>query len=279
MSAEASLNIFRTTIATMTSAAPTKRQQTPNSLPSGKGAAAWYYAIFQSSVGSKFLVALTGIGLTGFVIAHMLGNLQIFAGADKINRYAKFLKDLGPGLWAARIGLLILLIVHMFFSIRLQKRAAKARPIPYVHEDTIQASVASRYMLQTGLVIFVFLLFHLAHYTFGWIGHATINNQPVSYLELHDPVSGLHDVYAMTILGFRNPLIAILYIVAQIILAMHLSHGVSSVFQTLGANGPRWQPAIRILGWAVALIVGLGNIVIVVAVWAGAVPLPAYLVP
>ncbi len=131
-----------------------------------------------------------------------------------------FSRTSGPGLWAARIGLLVFLVLHMYLSIRLKPGPAKARPIPYVHEETIQASLASRYMLQTGLVIFVFLLFHLAHYTFGWIGtrHAwTVN--PCSYLDLHDPLNGLHDVYAMTILGFHNPLVAILYIVAQIILA------------------------------------------------------------
>lgn len=257
----------------MTSAVPTKRQQKPNSLPSGKGAVAWYFAIFQSSVGSKFLVALTGLGLTGFVIAHMLGNLQIFMGQTKINLYAKFLKDLGPMLWVARFGLLALLVLHMLLSIRLKTRAAQARPIPYVHEETIQASLASRVMLQTGLVIFVFLLFHLAHYTFGWLGTAKVNGETVGYLDLKDG-SGLHDVYSMTILGFKNPVIAVLYIVAQLILMMHLSHGVGSVFQTLGANSPRWQPAIRLLSWAVALIVSLGNIAIVVGVWAGAVPLP-----
>ena len=95
----------------MTSLVPTKRQHKANSLPSGKGAVAWFLPIFQTSVGAKFLIALTGLGLTGFVISHMVGNLQIFAGQEKINNYAKFLKDMGPLLWVARIGLLVLLIV------------------------------------------------------------------------------------------------------------------------------------------------------------------------
>src|SRR5436305_13937749 len=98
----------------MTSAVPTKRQQKTNSLPYGKGAVAWLLPIFQTSVGAKFLIAITGLGLTGFVIAHMVGNLQIFAGQEKLNSYAKFLKDLGPLLWAARFGLLALLILHMY---------------------------------------------------------------------------------------------------------------------------------------------------------------------
>jgi len=260
----------------MTSAVPTKRQEKPNSLPSGKGARAWILPIFQSSVGAKYLIALTGLGLTGFVIVHMLGNLQIFMGQDKINHYAKLLKDMGPLLWVARLGLLAMLILHMFLSIRLKGRAYQARPIPYVHEDTIQASFASRTMLQTGLVIFAFLLFHLAHYTFGWIGTVNVQGRTVSYLNLVD-ANGLHDVYSMTILGFQNPVVVVLYLVAQVLLLMHLSHGAGSVFQTLGANSPRWQPTIRILGWAVALIVALGNIAIVVSVWAGAVKLPELL--
>jgi succinate dehydrogenase / fumarate reductase, cytochrome b subunit len=261
----------------MTSAVPTKRQQKINSSSNGQGAAAWLAGIFQTSVGSKIVVALTGIGLTGFVIMHMLGNLQIFAGPEKINHYAKFLKDLGPGLWAARIGLLVLLLVHMYCSIRLKVRAAEARPIPYFHDATIQASIASRIMLQTGILIFVFLLFHLAHFTFGWIGTARVNGETVSYLSLHD--GPLHDVYSMTILGFMNPLVAGLYIIAQVILCLHLNHGVGSVFQTLGANSPRWQPAIKALSWAVALVVSVGNIAIVVAVWVGALKLPEGILP
>ena len=270
----------------MTAAVPTKRQHKPNSLPSGQGALAWFSPILQTSVGAKFLVALTGIGLTGFVIMHMLGNLQIFMGQDKLNNYAKFLKDLGPMLWVARIGLLLLLVVHMYLSIRLKLRAYHARPIPYVHEDTIQASIASRTMLWTGLLIFIFLLFHLAHYTFGWIGTAQFIEggqvKHVSYLDLHDPLNdptGRHDVYSMTVFGFMNPVVSILYIVAQVLLLMHLSHGVGSVFQTLGANSPRWQPTVRILSWAIALLVGLGNIGIVVAVWVGALKLPPGITP
>ena len=258
----------------MTSAAPSKRQHKTNSLPSEKGVRTWYSSIFRTSVGGKFLVAITGIGLTGFVIGHMLGNLQVFLGREPINRYAQMLKDTGILLWLARGGLLFFLILHMFLSIRLQQRAMEARPIPYFHEDTIKASFASRHMLMTGLVIFVFLLFHLAHYTFGWIGTATLaDGRQVGYLDLRDQM-GRHDVYSMTILGLRNPIIVILYLVGQVLLLLHLSHGVGSVFQTLGANSPRWQLTVSAISWGVALIVGLGNIAIVVAIWAGMVKLP-----
>jgi succinate dehydrogenase / fumarate reductase cytochrome b subunit len=261
----------------MTSAVPTKRQQKPNSLPSGQGALVSILPIIRTSVGAKFLIALTGLGLTGFVIAHMVGNLQIFLGQGKLNYYAKALKDLGPLLWIARLGLLALLVLHVVLSIRLTLRARRARPIPYVHEQTIQASTASRTMIWTGLVILIFLFYHLAHYTFGWIGTALVNGHRVAYLDLQH--NGLHDVYSMTILGFMNPIVGALYIAAQVVLITHLSHGVSSVFQTLGANSPRWQAAIRTLSFAIAWFVGLGNIAIVLAVWLGLLELPAGIVP
>lgn len=266
----------------MTAAVPTKRQHKANSLHSGQGAAARLGPVFKSSVGGKMVVAITGLGLTGFVIMHMLGNLQIFMGQDKINHYAKFLKDLGPLLWLARIVLLIFLVVHMVLSIRLTWRARQARPIPYVHEETIQASIASRTMIWTGLVIFAFLVFHLAHFTFCWVGTAEVAHgthvQRLGYLDLHDGANR-HDVYSMTVLGFMNPVVSILYIVAQLLLLMHLSHGVGSFFQTLGVNSPRWQATIRGLSWLVALVVGLGNIGIVAAIWAGALKLPPGISP
>ena len=228
------------------------------------------------------VVAITGLGLTLFVILHMVGNLQIFMGQAKINHYARFLKDLGPLLWLARIVLLIFLVLHMAISIRLTLRARRARPIPYVHEETIQASLASRTMIWTGLLIFAFLLFHLAHFTFGAFGTVHVvagaHSKYVGYLQLRDP-AGLHDVYSMTILGFMNPVVSILYIIAQLLLLVHLSHGVGSFFQTLGVNSPRWQRAIRGFSWLVALVVGLGNIGIVAAIWAGALALPPGISP
>src|SRR5262249_12919558 len=127
---------------------------------------------------------------------------------------------------------------------------------------------ASRTMLLTGLVIFAFLLYHLAHYTFGWIGSATVNGRTVSYFSLRDP-AGRHDVYNMMIFGFKEPVVAVLFIPPHLVLLMHLSHGVQSTFQSLGINGPRWQSAIRCLGWTVAIFVVAGNIAIVVSVWAG----------
>ncbi|MCI0638704.1 MAG: succinate dehydrogenase cytochrome b subunit [Gemmataceae bacterium] len=253
----------------MPSSVPTKRQLTPNSLPPGKGLLAWTLPVFSTTVGSKLLVGVTGAALTAFVIVHLIGNLKIFSGPDSINSYAKFLKDLGPLLWIMRFGLLFLFVLHIVLAIRLKLRSRSARPVPYVSEATIQASVASRTMIVTGLAILAYVVFHVAHFTLGWVQSVEIT--PGIYtnmLDLRD-VEGRADVYTIMIYGFRNPLVSILYLAAQGFLFVHLSHGVASTFQTFGANSPRWQPAIRALGWAVAIFVCVGNSAIVLAVWTG----------
>src|ERR1019366_6804364 len=135
----------------MSSTVPSKRERPTNSLPSGKGLLDWLLPVFASTVGGKFLVALTGLALTGFVIVHMAGNLQIFLGAEAINEYAKKLKDLGPLLWIARIGLLVVFVIHIWLALRLKIRSREARPIGYAHEQTVQASFASRSMVLSGL--------------------------------------------------------------------------------------------------------------------------------
>lgn len=255
---------------------PSKRQHTTNSTPSGTGLWAWLARMLRTSVGLKYLVAVSGLVLTTFVIAHLVGNLNIFAGRHAINEYAYMLKRTPPILWAARLSLLAFFVLHVVVSLRLKYLAAQARPTRYAYEQTVQASLASRTMWLTGLVILAFLLFHLAHYTLGWVSGVHLpNGQVQNFMELHDPVDPkLHDVYAMTYYGFQNPLLSVLYIVAQVLLIMHLSHGVPSMFQTVGFNSPRAQGAIRLLGWGVALFVGLGNILIVVAVWTGMIPHP-----
>ncbi len=261
----------------MSSQAPTKQQSPTNTSPSGYGLPQWVQQVWSSTVGSKLLIALTGTLLTGFVIAHLVGNLKIFGGANDINGYAKFLKSLGPLLWVARIGLLAIFVLHMYLALKLALRAKAARPVKYQYEKTIQATFASRTMPYTGVVILLFAAFHLAHYTFGWTNTtqaydlktgAIVEN--ANYLSLVDS-EGRHDVYSMVVAGFRNPLLSILYIVAQIGLLIHMSHGVASVFQTFGFNSPRSQKFVTLTAWGVAGFVALGNIAIVIAVWTGVV--------
>ena len=267
----------------MSSTAPSKRERSTNSLPSGQGLLVWLKPVVASTVGSKFLVALTGLALTGFVIVHMIGNLQIFLGLDAINEYAKKLKDMGPLLWIARLGLLAVFVLHITLALRLKIRSKEARPISYAHEQTIQASFASRSMVLSGLVVLVFVVFHVAHFTLGVIqpvpappqadipGHPRAEPKEVGLLELKD-AKDRHDVRQMMIIGFTNPIVSVLYILAQIVLMLHLSHGVASMFQSLGLNTPRTQTTFRVLGWAITLLVGGGNIGIVVAVWFGLLP-------
>lgn len=264
----------------MSSAAPTKRDYPTNTVPSGRGVLDWLKPFFTVSVGMKATTAVTGLALTGFVIGHLVGNLKVlpvFGGRDALNGYAKFLKDLGGLLWVARGGLLAVFGLHVYLALTLALRAKAARPVAYRHPGTIQASTSSVTMPWTGLVILLFLLFHLAHYTFGMVGttraYSEVSHSFVQapYLSLVDD-HGRHDVYSMVVAGFRNPYISTFYIACMVVLYFHLSHGIGSVFQTLGLNTPRTQPFVTYLSRGLALALAGGNIAIVVAVWAEVVP-------
>lgn len=222
-----------------------------------------------SSISSKSLVALTGLGLVGFVIAHLLGNLQVYLGpldnGEALNRYAHFLKSNPELLWTGRLGLLVLFLAHLGLTLRVQLANRAARPERYVFERRIQATAGSRTMLLTGLVILTFLLYHLAHFTVG----LTHPEQFASRTELHG--EKVHDVYRMVVLGFRDPLTSILYIVAMVFLGLHLSHGVQSAFQSLGLTNHAWAATIRKVGLGVTLFVVIGNISIPLTILLGLV--------
>ena len=241
-------------------------------LKPGADPAAWAATYLGSTVGSKVVVALTGLGLTAFVIGHMVGNLKIFNGQDAINGYAYFLKhELGAYLWAARLGLLGLFVAHLVLALKLKARSAAARPVGYVFQQTAEASIASRTMLYTGIVILLFLLLHLAHYTFAWVHTADVGGQAVNYLELTDE-KGRHDVYSMMVAGFTTPWLSITYLACQVLIGVHLSHGLQSTIQTLGLKNARFDPAWAWLGYSVTGLIVVGNCAIVLAVWTGVVP-------
>jgi succinate dehydrogenase / fumarate reductase cytochrome b subunit len=223
-----------------------------------------------SSITSKAVMALTGLGLLAFVIGHMIGNLQVFAGPEVINSYAEMLKDKPALLWTVRIGLLTIFIVHIWLGVRLKLDNVAARPDSYAFRNTIQASLASRTMIWTGLVILAFVIFHLAHYTFGIVTSA----DGVNYLDLHD-AKGRRDVYAMTVHGFKNVPVSFAYSIAQILLGVHLSHGIGSLFQSLGVNHPRYTPWINRGGVALAVLIVLGNCSMPLAVLLNVIKLPA----
>jgi succinate dehydrogenase / fumarate reductase, cytochrome b subunit len=233
----------------------------------------WMRGFVDSSVGAKVLVAFSGLGLVVYVVLHMIGNLKVFQGRDAINAYAYFLKhELGLLLWIARGGLLAIFVLHIVLAVRLKLRSVTARPVAYQHRRNITATTAGRTMIWTGIVVGLFTLFHLAHFTFGWV--KTVETSPGvvrNYLELQDE-KGRHDVYSMVVAGFTEPWLSALYIVAQLALFVHLMHGVQSAFQTLGLKNRRSGRAIWWLGFLIALSVLVGNLLIVVGVWTGWAP-------
>lgn len=220
--------------------------------------------MLKSSIGSKIVMAVTGLLLFGFVIAHMLGNLQIYLGAEAINAYGAKLREVPALLWTARIGLFVAFVLHVVTAFKLSKENRQARPERYRYEDTVRATFASRTMLLSGMVVLLFTLYHLAHFTFHVTGLP--DNEFVE--QLGDNKSRA-DVYNMVIAGFSIWYVSALYILAQIFLGLHLSHGVSSLFQTLGLKNKRTEKCLDRLGRAVAIIIVAGNVSIPLAVLTG----------
>lgn len=259
----------------MTSVTGTVRHPKGSAEPAaGPDAPAFLRTALESSVGGKILIALTGLGLVGFVITHMIGNLKLLQGPAAINHYAYVLKhEFGILIWIARGGLLGIFVLHLALAIRLKLRSVAARPVRYQYPGSVQAGVTSRTMIWTGLLILLFVLFHLAHYTFGWVTVAHTANGPVNYLELKDPNEPKwHNVYEMTVAGFQHPAIAVFYLICQLGLFLHLRHGIPSTFQTLGLKNARFRGPIDALGLLIALFILIGNCTIVLAVMFGYVP-------
>jgi succinate dehydrogenase / fumarate reductase cytochrome b subunit len=213
---------------------------------------------FRTTLGAKYAMALTGLGLIGFVLAHMAGNLLIFAGRDALNGYSEALHAKPSFLWSARAGLLFIFLLHLVLAFRLWELNRSARPVRYIYEDTVEATWASRHMMLTGLVLLVFIIFHLAHFTFGVVDPAHFE-------------SG--NVYANDIHAFSNPFLSLAYVIAQIFLCLHLCHGGSSWFQSLGLNHPQYNTVIRGVGPVIAVVVLVGNCSIPLAVLFGVVRL------
>ena len=230
----------------------------------------WARTYLSSTVGAKVLVAITGLSLTLFVLFHMLGNLKIFFGPESINDYAHFLKhSLGAYLWIARIGLLTVFVLHIGITIWLKAKTNAARPIGYNYHRTAQATIQSRTMLITGLLIFTFVVFHLAHYTFAWVTEVeNPDGTMTNYLNLKDS-EGRHNVYAMLVAGFQVSWISAIYLFYQLMLLLHLTHGIQSSIQTLGLKGSRFAPVWVVLGYLVTFTIIGGNVAIIVSVWTG----------
>lgn len=214
-----------------------------------------------SSLAKKYVMAITGLLLFGFVIVHMLGNLQVFLGPEAINLYAYKLHSLPPlVMWGARLSLLAILAVHVIVAVRLTIENKRARPAGYDAEDTVQASYASRTMPMTGLIVLCFIIFHVLHYTTRIIPGMEYNESIPTYtLALDGGVTHeVFDVYAMMISGFSHGLVSFFYIAAMALLCMHLSHGLSSMFQSLGLRNKIWREKLGLIARIISVVIFIG---------------------
>lgn len=209
------------------------------------------------------VVAITGLILILFVIGHLLGNLQIFLGPDWINSYAQHLRDLGPLLWVIRAFLLVTVILHIYYTIRLAIENRRARGSAYIKEEPVKASFASRHMAMSGLIVLAFILYHLAHFT------VRVADPRFALLKA-DPLNR-YDVYSMMVFGFQNVVVSAFYVLAMFLLTLHLTHGASSFFQSLGVNDKKLTPRLARLGRVFAWLIFIGYASIPVSVLLGLV--------
>jgi succinate dehydrogenase / fumarate reductase cytochrome b subunit len=213
------------------------------------------------SVGKKVLMAASGVVLIGYLTGHLIGNLQIFIGREQLNKYAQALHSMGPLLYVVRAFLLAWFGLHVWNGVRLYFQNKHARPEEYKFKATVVATLSSRTMFWTGLGMFLFIAYHLMHFTL------VVTNPDYQNLVWN----GHPDVYAMVILGFRNPLISIVYIVALGCVAFHVRHSVSSMFQTMGWNTSTVKPKLDKLALVYAWLVFFGYISLPIAVYLGLV--------
>ncbi|HLQ77276.1 MAG TPA: succinate dehydrogenase cytochrome b subunit [Terriglobia bacterium] len=210
---------------------------------------------YDSTIGKKAVMAVTGLILFGFLVLHMLGNLQVFLGAAVMDHYAEMLHGTPEVLWGARIVLLVSVLLHIWASIQLTAVKTAARPIGYVKPGNVQATRASKTMMLSGPVIGAFVVGHLLHLTTG-----TLHPH---YVELA--------AYENVVIGFSNPIASGLYVVAMILVGFHLSHGIWSLFQSLGFSHPSYTPKIKKFAAVFSWILIAGFISVPIAVLTGMV--------
>ncbi|MCE2764258.1 MAG: succinate dehydrogenase cytochrome b subunit [Ilumatobacteraceae bacterium] len=227
--------------------------------------------LYGTAVGKKYVMAITGLGLIGFVVFHMIGNLKMYMGASDLNHYAHFLEKLlypilpeKAMLWILRGGLITMLLLHLHAAYTLTVLNRRARPVKYQSERDYQvASFASRSMRLTGIVVLLFVIWHLLDLTFG---AGSIN----SFTGSKD-AEGLKDVYGAVVFSLDRVPVAIFYVLANIMLGTHLFHGVWSLFQSLGWNNPKFNKWRTGAATGIATLVVVGNVSFPIAVLAGIV--------
>ncbi len=218
----------------------------------------WISRFYGSTIGKKFIVGITGLGMVLFLIAHLVGNLKVYEGRDAMIEYAELLRWEPVILWAFRLGLLAFLVLHVTTILQLTRRNAAARPVSYASMATSEASGASRTMVVGGVTILLYVIYHVLHLTLAEVHTGMVTH-------------GAEHVYDNVVASFQRPLISGVYILAQVALFFHLSHGIQSAFRTLGVSHPRYVDLVRHGGRALSFIIVVGFISIPVAVLTGVV--------
>jgi len=228
-------------------------------------------ALYSTTVGKKSVVAVTGILLYGFVVLHMLGNLKVFTGnvatgEPHIDVYAAFLRTMGEPLvpygfilWCVRIVLLIALILHVVTVLQLAVRNRRARHTRYTRHTYNESSVPARLMLVSGLLLLAFLVFHLLQFTFGVIGVTRFEQE---------------EVYSNLYYAFQKWFFVLIYVVAMAALALHVNHGIWSLFQTLGLDNPDRNRTFRVLATVSAVVLFVGFAAVPLLFFFNGMPLP-----
>jgi len=217
----------------------------------------WFGELYRSAVAKKAVMAISGIVLFGFVLGHMAGNLKIFEGSESFNAYSEWLRDVGypllpheGALWLVRLVLLVAIVLHMWSALELTRMSRRARPDDYVHRRGFQLDYAARTMRWSGVLVGLYVVYHLMHFTFGTVHH--------------DFVAG--DVYHNLVSGFQLWPISAVYIAANVLLGFHLYHGLWSIFQSLGWNDSGYGGWRRGFAITFCVVVTLGFISVPVAV-------------
>jgi succinate dehydrogenase / fumarate reductase cytochrome b subunit len=213
----------------------------------------WVVNFWKSQIGKKVVMAVTGLIGVGFVVGHMLGNLQMFAGPERMNAYAAFLQGLGELLYLARAVLVLAVVLHVVAAVQLTRLKQQARPVGYVKREPQVSTLASRTIRWGGVLLLVFIVFHILHFTtkdvFAGYSHV--------------------DVYGNVVKGFSKPWVSIFYVVSMLALGLHLYHGTWSSMRTIGAVQPSRNPLKRRVALGLAVVVWLGFSSIPLAVLLG----------
>jgi succinate dehydrogenase / fumarate reductase cytochrome b subunit len=217
--------------------------------------------LLSDSIGRKVVMAITGLLMVLFVVGHMLGNMSIFAGANGINTYAEKLHAMPAIVWATRVVMLAAVLFHLVISIQITLENGSASPTRYAVDRKLRATFAGRNMIWTGLLLGGFILFHLFHFT--------IRSVPgMDIVQVQDAL-GRYDVYAMVVAAFGRIVTAVVYVLAMVMLYLHLSHGIQSTFQSMGLNNPKTMPGFVKFGSVLSVIFLLGYGAIPVAILFG----------